>query len=232
MNLYEYASNRPTCFSDHLGLEPQESKPAADSLHLTFSSDNLVLGECGEFTWDIHWIVSPAAGSTGGVVLQEMRISSVDESGNDLLGGDGNHHYYEAWMVRPSTTSVGIQEPDDWLDYSIDTWSLGKNEGTAGTATWEGLAWYVSPVAPGDVFSQMDDFVHSALTLPSSLKKPSFKGSERSHSVHRKLKVSWCCKPGARPEDRETKIVDTIPRSYRLDQQPFDKGKDMDDLPK
>ena len=203
---------------DYLGLSAQK---------LSYTSDQIVLGECGSFDWTIYWHVTPKSSAKGGAILQEMKTHGEDTSGNVLL----DDHFHEAWRVAPNTTTIWADAKFDTVTNSEtgttanhDKWeAVGKTdpgnfqdrgfkEGTEGWLIFEGWARYRDEVTLFNLDTEMPpDTVGTAGGLWSSQgsAKPPFASlTPKSELVYRKIKIKWCCLPGATAEARKSKVVD------------------------
>ncbi|MEP2775030.1 MAG: tyrosine-type recombinase/integrase [Luteolibacter sp.] len=218
VNLYGFVGNDGVHQWDYLGLKGAK-------LTLDYDSENGVeLGECGAFKWIIKWKVSPDAGNEGGTIFQYMSLFSTDLDGNTLL----NAQYYEGWRVDKNSSNIGIaaydtDDPNDkfaFVPTSSDTWSTGsdddglllpKYEGVSGVTTFIGVANYFSPVSFDELHKAAGDFgiryAGSLHARRADRGAPNFKNADSSNTITRTLIVSWCCEPGATPEERKTKIL-------------------------
>ena len=107
---------------------------------------------------------------------------------------------------------------DSWYQYRIVG---GEDIGYAGTQGWslhEGWARYRNDVSLEEMNSQMPPYtVGLAGDLWSSWGKPAFAShTPRSELIIRKIKIEWCCLPGATDEQRKSKVVDIFPKSDQV----------------
>ena len=224
MNLYGFVGNDGVGRCDYLGLSAQK---------LSYTSDQIVLGECGSFDWTIYWHVTPKSSAKGGAILQEMKIHAEDTSGNVL----DDEHYHEAWRVAPKTTTIWADATFDtvtnsetgtaanydewtvWGSFDIGTLKeLGRHDGTEGWLIYEGWARYRDEVTLSELDTQMPPLtVKRAGGLWSSLGKPPFASrTPKSGLIYRRIKIKWCCLPGATAEARKSKVVDISPKSDQV----------------
>ncbi len=245
-NLYGFVENDGVDYFDDLGQMRNHAWASTSSPSLAYKSEKIDVKECGYFEWRIDWYVSPKAGKNGGVILQEIKME-----GRNLDNGDPMdlYNYHEGWRVYPNSTKVGsytrpttgpdieFTDPDNpgaprkpadqtrqFFETRLDRWFHAAKDGISGEFTQQGWARYRIPVSEKEMLSELPGNVAVAGGLPSrnvSDGLPSFPNSQQSSLVYRKIKVSWCCKPGASPEDRKTKVeisptTDTmyLPKGY------------------
>ena len=217
LNLYGFVGNDGVNSWDFLGMEK-----------LWYSSDQIEIGDCGSFRWKIYWKVSPISGNDGGAILQEMSI--VAFKGPDLahLTQYYDEAYHEAWRVKPKSADIleNVRLDPNGVEIGInsskDTWWLGKNgdwknphaDGTIGHATFQGWARYRNGVSLSDLNTKMpvgsESWAGDLWSSKGSV-NPGL-GGKASALVYRKIKVSWCCTPGATADQRKTK-VEILPKS-------------------
>ena len=226
INLYGFVGNDGVGRCDYLGLSAKK---------LSYTSDQIVLGECGSFDWTIYWHVTPKSITKGGAILQEMKRHVEDTAGNVSL----DDHYHEAWRVAPKTTTIWADATFDTVTNSetgtaanYDKWELhggvdrdtfqelGAREGTEGWLIYEGWARYRDEVTLFNLDTQMPpDTVEAAGGLWSSqgsVKPPFASLTPKSELIYRKIKIKWCCLPGATAEARKSKVVDISLKSDRV----------------
>ena len=219
MNLYGFVNNDGVNKWDNLGLT---------GLNLWYEvSQNIILGECGSYSWITEWKVNTKSGDVGGIVIQEIEVNAEDNEGNKLID---DKKYWEAWRVIPNSNVVAadVGMLGDREAYGIggakDYWRFGgidasapRFDGTSGTATIKGWARYRSSVTLADLNTKMprwtEDWAHG---LWSSHTNPEFGSQNRSNLVYRKLKLRWCCKEGATAEERKTKVDEIFPESDQI----------------
>jgi hypothetical protein len=220
-NLYGFVRNDGVNKSDYLGLS---------ALSLTYGSDQIKLGECGSFLWQIFWKASPKSGGDGGLVLQQMNISAFKGPTFTNLTQYINEDYHEAWRLPPNSKDIygrvlvsqngieiGVENNSDrWELGRYGTWQNPHADGTEGYAIYEGWARYRDGVTLADLNTQMPPgSVSFAGYLWASRSKPSFP-DKKSGLVYRKIKVSWCCSAGATTADRQTRVVELKPTADKV----------------
>ena len=240
-NLYAFVGNDGVDWIDDLGNKKTSSwitNPTG--LNLSYRSEKLVVKDCGEFEWKIDWFVSPKTGNSGGVIFQEIVMNGKDLNTGDSLKAA---HYHEGWRVAPNSTDIGsysrpssgpdieFADPDhpdaprkardqtrSFYETRMDRWAYEGKNGIKGEYVQTGWARYRSPVSKKEMLYELRGNVPLAHGLPSlDLEDghPSFPNSRASALVYRKIKVTWCCTPGASAEDRKTKI-EISPASDRI----------------
>jgi len=226
VNLYGFVGNDGVGRCDYLGLSAQK---------LSYTSDQIVLGECGSFDWTIYWHVTPKSSNKGGAILQEFKRHAKDSSGKAALDA----HYHEAWRVAPNTITIWADATFDTVKNSetgtaanYDKWELsggtdrgtfqelGAREGTEGWLVVEGWARYRDEVTLFNLDTQMPPgTVKGAGGLwssPGNVKPPFASLTPKSELIYRKLKIKWCCLPGATADARKSKVVDISPKSDQV----------------
>ena len=221
VNLYGFVGNDAANKTDFLGLS---------SLHLSYKSDKILLGECGSYSWRIAWDVSPKSGAKGGIVLQEMLIMARSATSSNALATSPSRlmdeHYFEAWRVTPNSRIItspdvgvkGTNNPfDTWWLGKNDTWIEPYNDGAMGYAIFQGWARYRDDISLDDLNSEMFPKSHAmAGDLWASIGAPRFSSTKRSNLVYKKIKISWNCLPCATAAERKTKVEELFPASDRI----------------
>lgn len=211
-NLYGFVGNDGVNELDLLGM-----------LNLTYRSEPIELGECGNFSWLIIWKISPKTDSKGGVILQEISIEEkntrLNNLGKAVTTNRPKENFWEAWWVRPDSTDITYRGSDLWSNgvrLNEETQNFYMHgpyrDGVDGEQTTKGWARYRIGMDRETLSTKMPKGSHPNTILWSSLTNPNF-DDPKSGLVYRKITVTWCCKPGAKPEDRKTKIKEIFPKN-------------------
>ena len=147
---------------------------------------------CGAFNWRVNFTL-PAPSPAGGYFIQDITTqrAATDCADTAATRWNFNHHYWEAWRVRPRGTQDELVA-DGTYDYADKYWLDAPGSGTKGTFSYVGsVKYYEGLTLPGSFIPNNPATI--AHDLPSTTTDPHLPGGTpaRAHNIS----GTWNCCP-------------------------------------
>src|SRR5262249_8314055 len=98
----------PTVQQSPSTLQRQQASPGS-GVTLSYASSAPVQRRCGDFSWQIKWVLQGATSATNGFIVQKVRRETMTQRCDDT----SDHIfevYWEAWQVKGGKILAGTSE--------------------------------------------------------------------------------------------------------------------------
>jgi hypothetical protein len=120
------------------GLQRQQAG-AGGGVTLSYAKSAPIQGRCGDFDWQIRWILQGATRATNGFIVQKVKRETLTQHCDD----SSDHSfdlYWEAWQVKGGKVLAGTSETEESKG---DLFSWSGTMGSKGTTYVAGSAKFM-----------------------------------------------------------------------------------------
>lgn len=181
------------------GLQHQQAS-AGGGVTLSYTKSAPVQGRCGDFDWQIRWVLQGATSATNGFIVQKVKRETLTQH-CDNTSDHTFDLYWEAWQVKAGKVLAGMSETDESKG---DLFAWSGTMGSKGTTYIAGSAKFMENFAEPFKWGRIKE----SGTLRGTLQQPA--GWSEAGSKYRYIGVSdfSCCNDGQIPGKLTTEELD------------------------